>query len=203
MSKSFFESSYKRAQRAEDLPWYRDYTPKFLTEALQQKEAPAKALDVGCGTGTYSVMMAQNGYEVTGIDFVEAALEMARDRATAAEVSIAFEQADVCAYTPQESFDLVLDSGCLHSLSDKHKYRQNLLSWLRPGGQFILVHFNKRHFFDWRPMGPSRWKQAQLEEFLGAEFQLKEYHEEIRKVPLPIGPSALISTYWFQRMPEA
>jgi len=52
-------------------------------------------------------------------------------------------------------------------------------------------------------MGPSRWKKAQVEEFLGAEFQLKDYYEEIGKVPLPIGPSALISTYWFQRNPEA
>jgi len=36
-------------------------------------------------------MMAQSGYDVTGIDFVEAALEMARERATASDVSIAFE----------------------------------------------------------------------------------------------------------------
>ncbi len=203
MAKSFFESSYKRAKRAEDLPWYRDYTPKFLTEALKQKDAPGQALDVGCGTGTYSVLMAQSGYQVTGVDFIQAALDMAKARAVTAGVNIAFQQADVCEYQPQESFDLILDSGCLHSLGDKEKYRQNLLSWLRPGGQFVLVHFNKRHFFDWRPMGPSRWKQEQVEKFLGSEFQLQNYHEEIGKVPLPIGPTALISTYWFQRKPDA
>ena len=77
----------------------------------------------GCGTGLYSVIMAQSGCKVTGVDFVEAALEMARERATTADVSIALQQADVCEYQPQDSFDLVLDSGCLHSLSDKQKYR--------------------------------------------------------------------------------
>ena len=199
MAKPFFESSYKRAKRVEDLPWYRDYTPRFLAEAIQQKSPPARALDVGCGTGTYSVIMAQNGYDVTGVDFVEAALGMARERATVADVNVAFQQEDVCAYRPQTSFDLVLDSGCLHSLNDKSSYRQNLLSWLQPGGHFILVHFNKRHFLDWRPIGPDRWKQSQIEDFLGIEFQLQNYHEEVAKVPFPVGPSALISTYWFQR----
>ena len=199
MAKSFFESSYKRAKRVEDLPWYRDYTPRFLTEALQHKEAPARALDVGCGTGTYSVIMAQSGYDVTGVDFVEAALEMARERARAADVSVTLEHADVCEYQTQDAFDLVLDSGCLHSLSDKQRYLQNLRSWLKPGGHFILVHFNKRHFFDWRPMGPDRWKRAQILDFLGPDFQLLNEHEEIGKVPIPVGPTALISTYWFQR----
>ena len=199
MAKSFLESSYKRAKRVEDLPWYRDYTPRFLAEALQQSETPARALDVGCGTGTYSVIMAQSGYDVTGVDFVEAALEMARERAQAAEVHVTLEHADVCAYQTQDAFDLVLDSGCLHSLSDKQRYLENLRSWLKPGGHFILVHFNKRHFFDWRPMGPDRWKRAQIEDFLGPEFQLLNDHDEIGKVPFPVGPTALISTYWFQR----
>ena len=202
MAKSFFESSYKRAKRVEDLPWYRDYTPRFLTEALQQKESPARALDVGCGTGTYSVIMAQSGYEVIGVDFVEAALDMARERARAADVSMSFQHADVCEYQSEDPFDLVLDSGCLHSLGNKQRYLANLRSWLKPGGHFVLVHFNKRHIFDWRPMGPDRWKQEQIEDFLGSEFKLINYHEEIGKVPFPVGPTALISTYWFQRTQE-
>ena len=142
MSRSFFESSYKRANRIEDLPWYRDYPPRFLSEALQEKKVPAHALDVGCGTGTYSVILAQAGYEVIGIDFVEAALEMARERAADADVSIQFQQADASTYQAQNTFDFVLDSGCLHSLSNKEQYRQNLLSWLKPGGKLIMETSN-------------------------------------------------------------
>ena len=126
----------------------------------------------GWGTGTYSTIMAQAGYEVIGINFVEAALDIAKERAVEADVSIQFQQADACDYQSQDPFDLVLDSGCLHSLNKKPKYRQNLLSWVQPGGQFILVHFNKRHFFDWRPIGPHRWNREQVKEFLGAEFHL-------------------------------
>ena len=135
-----------------------------------------------------------------GIDFVPAALDMARERAADAKVSIQFQQTDTCDCQSQDPFDIVLNSGCLYSLKKKEKHRQNLLSWLQPGGQFILVHFNQRHFFDWRPKVPHRWNREQVEEFLGSELQLRDYHEEIGKVPSPVGPTALISTYWFKKV---
>ena len=86
-------------------------------------------------------------------------------------------------------------------LSDKERaiYRRNLLSWLRPGGQLILVHFNKLHFLDWRPMGPKRWPSERVKSFLGTEFRTQDYHEEVAKVAFPIGPNVKISTYWFER----
>ena len=51
MSQSFFENSYKRANNIEDLLWYRDYPPRFLTEVIQENKEPSRALDIGCGTG--------------------------------------------------------------------------------------------------------------------------------------------------------
>ena len=204
-NQSFFENSYKRAKSAEDLPWYRNYPPRFLAEAIKVKKAPARALDLGCGTGTYSVILAEEGYEVIGVDFVEAALDMARNRARDANVTVDFQHADVCDYHSDESFDLVLDSGCMHSLSDKERlvYRQKLLSWLRPGGQLVLVHFNKCNSFNWRPMGPRRWTSERVERFLGAEFRSRNYYEEKAKIAFPIGPTAKISTYWFERVSRA
>ncbi len=201
-NQAFFENSYKRAKNAEELPWHRDSPPRFLSEAIKGKASPARALDLGCGTGTYSVVLAEAGYEVIGVDFVDAALEMARDRARDANVAVDFQRADVCEYHSEESFDLILDSGCMHSLSDKERlvYRQKLLSWLRPGGQLVLVHFNKCNFFDWRPMGPRRWTSERVQGFLGAEFFPRDYHEEMAKIALPIGPRAKISTYWFERV---
>lgn len=42
-------------------------------------------------------------------------------------------------------------------------------------------------------------KRPRVEAFLGAEFRLEDYHEEIASVPFPIGPTVKISTYWFVR----
>ncbi len=192
---------YRRAGRAEKLPWHRDYPPKFLDKAIAKQAPPATALDVGCGAGSYSVFLAQAGYQVTAIDFVEQALDMARNRAKEADVSIQFQRQDALAYRPDQEFDLVLDSGCLHGFAEKVRgaYRTSLLTWLRPGGQFVLVHFNQRHALDWCPIGPRRWKRERVENFLGADFRLQDYYEETFKAPLPIGPKIKMSTYWFER----
>ena len=201
-NQKIFEKFYREADGPEGLPWHRDHPPHFLDAAIQAKAPPARALDVGCGTGTYSVHLAQCGYKVTGIDFVEDALKLARNRAKEAGVTIEFENCDVLSFRPNEPYDLVIDSGCLHSLDDKTRpaYLDNLLSWLRPGGQFVLVHFNKRHAIDWRPFGPRRWKRARVEAFLADSFTCKDYHEEILHPPFPIGPTALCSTYWLERV---
>ena len=178
-----FKGMYRRAGRAEKLPWHRDDPPHFLQQALGRKAPPARALDVGCGAGGYSLVMAKAGYEVTGIDFIEAALVMARSLSAQQNVPIVFEQANVLEYRPSTTFDLVLDSGCLHGFGgadDRRSYRSNLMSWLPVGGHLVLVHFNKRHVLDWRPIGPNRWKREQVVEFLGSEFTELEYHEEIR-----------------------
>ena len=37
-NQSFFKNSYKREERAEDLPWYRDYPPRFLSEAVKENK---------------------------------------------------------------------------------------------------------------------------------------------------------------------
>tara|TARA_Y100000813_G_scaffold189348_1_gene164443 strand:- start:445 stop:564 length:120 start_codon:yes stop_codon:yes gene_type:complete len=39
-----------------------------------------------------------------------------------------------------------------------------------------------------------------VEEFLGSELQLRDYLEEIGKVPSAVGPTALINTYWFKKV---
>ncbi len=201
MSKPFFNRLYTRVPSAEGLPWHRDYPPKFLTEALAEKSAPATALDVGCGAGTYSLFMSKSGYDVTAIDFIEKALDMARDSTTGSGARIQFQQVNVLEYRPDNSFDLVLDSGCLHGFADAERltYRKNLLKWLAPNGQFVLVHFNKRHVLDWRPVGPRRWRRERVEAFVGADFRLRDYYEEEAETPLPIGPKIKIGTYWFER----
>ena len=94
MSKTFFNRLYTRVPSAEGLPWHRDYPPKFLSEALAEKSAPATALDVGCGAGTYSLFMSKSGYDVTAIDFIEKALDMARDSTTAYATTAGSSAAD-------------------------------------------------------------------------------------------------------------
>jgi len=193
-----------RAQSPKDLPWHRDVPDGFLWEAIEARSGPGRALDLGCGSGVFSVWMAKKGYEVTGLDFIPRAIEMSTERAEAEGVAVNWVNTDLLTWTapPPGQFDVVLDSGCLHSLigGDVRRYRKKLLSWLAPGGDYVLGHFGRRSFFDWRPVGPSRRTREQLEGLFSPELQVVKHEQSEMAAPLPIGPTVQGHAYWFRRV---
>ncbi len=203
MSQSQFRALYGRAKTPSDLPWYREEPQDLLVEIARTRDRPRRALDVGCGSGMHSVWLARHGWQVTGIDFMDRALEMARERSQTAGTEIHFEKRDVLAPTqPTEPFDLVLDVGCLHSwkrADHRAAYRANLMSWLAPGGDYYLGHFERRHVLDWRPIGPRRFPYAAIVE-LFSSLELREHRSEIVTLPFPIGPTCQVGEYWFRRL---
>src|SRR5947208_372149 len=70
-------------------PWDSGIPPPELKELIEgpQARTPGKALDLGCGTGTNTMYMAQHGWDVTGIDFVSTAIAAARKKMQAANVA--------------------------------------------------------------------------------------------------------------------
>src|SRR6185369_4409887 len=127
-----FAGVYRRANRLEDLPWHREEPPSLLRRVVEARSKGGRALDLGCGEGVASTYLAQNGYSVVGVDFVPAAIELAKDRVRSAGVNVDFVQADVTEYEAAEPFDLVLDSGCLHGIvgAKRRTYRAKLDRWL-------------------------------------------------------------------------
>lgn len=83
------------------------------------------ALDLGCGTGIWSVRLARRGWDVTGVDVVQKAVDHARQRAAEAGVRARFAQgnvADLQGAGIGSGFDLVLDLGTVHGLKS-HEVR--------------------------------------------------------------------------------
>jgi SAM-dependent methyltransferase len=206
-SKGIFNRLYNSAEQPEDLPWHESDPPVLLVKALDQREAsgkaPGRALDIGCGAGSYSIYMAERGYQVTAIDFMPQAIAMLQKRITGSDLAIEAVQADIGKWTASHPFDVVLDIGCLHTPGtiDIDAYKAQLLNWLAPGGDFILVHFGRRGWWDWWPIGPSRiYKDSLLEKF-APEFELVEdLSAERDGMPFFIGRSALVGRYWFRRV---
>lgn len=179
---------YKRANGdASKLPWYQKQPNDYVREFLPVK---GKALDVGCGSGEHSVWLAGQGFDVTGIDMFDEAISMASELAAEHRVIIELLATDLFTFNREQAFDLVYDSGCLHSLvgGNRESYKQKVLQWLVPGGAFVLMHWGKRNFWDWRPIGPNRKSKESIVKMFEPEFQLERYHEEDFKVDFPFGP---------------
>ena len=79
-----------------NLPWDTGRPSSELQRVFSRNTIqPCRALEIGCGTGTNSVWLAQQGFEVTGIDLAPLAVEQAEKRAHAAGVKVHFVVADV------------------------------------------------------------------------------------------------------------
>ena len=121
-------------------PWDTGISPPELIEFINITP-PGNALDLGCGTGTNVITLANHGWQVTGIDFVRKAIRSAERKAEHAGIDANFIVGDVTEISLLKcSYDLVLDIGCFHSLGkpNKIRYIQNLDQLISPGGTFLI-----------------------------------------------------------------
>lgn len=100
------------------MPWDTADPDPTLVGFVQTNEIePGRALDIGCGTGTHALWLAERGFDVVGIDISTEAIALARAKGAAARVAgaIRFEVLDFLEARPDGGpFDLVLDRGVFH-----------------------------------------------------------------------------------------
>lgn len=97
-------------------------------------------LDVGCGTGSLSVVLAGLGNDVTGIDLSPAMIELAEAKARAAGHTIKFHVMDAAfpELAPQQ-FDVVVCRHLLWTLPEPGRVLSRWVDLLKPGGRLLLV----------------------------------------------------------------
>jgi SAM-dependent methyltransferase len=100
----------------------------------------ADILDIGCGTGSLSGVMAGLGHRVTGIDFSRAMIERAMAKGAAASFSTAFEVMDAAKPAfPSGSFDVLVCRHVLWALPETAEVLQRWIKLLRKNGRLILI----------------------------------------------------------------
>lgn len=135
----FFELLYRFGRPR----WDTGITPPELVDLVARTPA-GRAADLGCGTGTNAVYLAERGWEVVGIDFSSLAVDRARRRAHDAGVSrVRFIRADVTELPDLGVFDLAYDIGCLHAVPAhrRARYARWLSASLRTGATYLLYAF--------------------------------------------------------------
>jgi ubiquinone/menaquinone biosynthesis C-methylase UbiE len=107
---------------------------------------PGRAIELGCGTGDTAIYLANHGWQVTAVDFVPKALEQAKAKARAQNVTVNFAHADVTRLSSEglgDDLALIVDNACLHNMSDtdRDSYVREVSAVAAPGARLLIVAF--------------------------------------------------------------
>lgn len=145
--------------------WYKSKLGNFVDEAetrcvfdLFKAKKGMKVLDVGCGTGNFSIKLAKMGCEVAGIDVSEEMLKVAEAKAREEGLNIKFYKMDVHQMEFEDNtFDGVLSVTAFEFLKEPEKAIEEIFRVLKPNGQLLIGTINKN----------SKWGEM----YLSKEFQ--------------------------------
>jgi SAM-dependent methyltransferase len=102
--------------------------------------APARIADLGCGTGSLSCLLAEQGHLVSGLDLAPAMIDHAREKAAQLSVSVTFAVGDALSPPWQDRrFEVVLCRHLLWALADPAAAVREWMRILRPGGRLLLI----------------------------------------------------------------
>ena len=109
-----------------------------------------RALDLGCGSGTWGVRLAARGWSVTGVDNVAGALSRAEDRIRETGVDMRLVRGDVTRLEVSgvgADYDLVVDTGTFHGLAraQRREMGREVTAITTPQATVILDCFAPRH----------------------------------------------------------
>lgn len=163
-------------------PTVRDAWAERLASWLPTE--PGRVADLGCGTGSLSILAAEQGAKIAGMDLSAAMIEIARDKAAAAGHRIDFHVGDVSEPPmANRSFDVILCRHLLWTLPDPVATLQRWSELLQDDGRLVLIEGvwatspapkNERQgqSFPWRGGIPA----ATLIEQVGQLFRDVEHH---------------------------
>ena len=158
-----------------DTPWDSGVPSQQLQSFLAEgKVKPGRVLELGCGTGTNALFLAQLGFDVTAVDLSKAALEHAREKAAQAKVKINFVEADVTAMPPDLGgpFPFVFDRETYHIVRKINLscFQTMLANMVEPAG-FYLVLAGNANTLDAPEKGPPIVRAAEV----ASELELNSF----------------------------
>lgn len=134
---------------------FREFT--LALELLQQHVPGGPILDLGCGPGWTSLLLARAGCEVVGADISERMIDIARERALLENVTADFVVADMEEIElERRDFGGVLLFDCLHHCPRYEAVLQRAYEHLRPGGVVLLLETTWLHRYSPHARAESR-----------------------------------------------
>lgn len=144
-------------------------------------------LDVGCGTGRNSLLLAGLGHPVLGIDIAAAAIERATAASTETGVSAQFLVLDAFHLADLgRTFDTIIDIGMFHTLQpfDRVAYAAGLRTAMAHGGRCFVVCWSNRNAFGY---GPQRITRGAIRSAFSIGWRVEDIEAETLETRLAGG----------------
>lgn len=122
-----------------------------LVGTLQGVPGPPRILELGCGTGYLTGLLASRfpASQVLALDFAGRMLEIARDRLKGLPVELEVADAETAVFPP-ESFDLIVSNATIQWFDTPAETLERLAAALRPGGRMRHTTFGPGTFAELR-----------------------------------------------------
>ena len=177
---------WEERYRTGDTPWDTGEPSSELQRVIAEEHIrPCRVIEMGCGSGTNAVWLAQQGFEVTAVDLSSLAITRAREHAASEGAKVDFLCADVLNLPDVGTYDFVFDRGCYHVVRrlDVQSYQRTLRQVTHPGSIGLVLAGNAREPHE---PGPPVVAEHEIREELGAVFVivwLREFRfDQVEKV---------------------
>lgn len=136
--------SWNESYASGQLPWDTGQPEPLLVEFVSASAVtPGPALEIGAGTGTNAIWMAEHGFDVLGVDVAPLAVERAHAKIEGRPLRCRFATSDFLAAPPPEGpFQFVFDRGCFHVFdepAERQQFAAHVAAALAPDGLWLSL----------------------------------------------------------------
>lgn len=136
--------SWNESYASGQLPWDTGQPEPLLVKFIASGAVvPGPMLEIGAGTGTNSIWMAEHGFDVLGVDVAPLAIERAQAKVEGRALRCRFTVWDFLAAPPPVGpFQFVFDRGCFHVFDEpgeRQRFAGHVAAALAPEGLWLSI----------------------------------------------------------------
>jgi len=173
----------------ETMPWYEKNLDLDMVEEIKFLKKGV-FLDLGTGPGTQAIELIKNGFQVTGSDISQSAIEKVKLHKT----NVNFVVDNILnSKFENESFDYILDRGCFHvlSINDRQTYLKQIKRILKKNGMIFLKCMSKDEKNIPDDQGPYKFYKEEIINYFKEDFEIKKSKNTVYYGKLDPLPKAL------------